>query len=90
SKTEVLTAIKDESLSFTSDYKGGFSIFALGGDAHGVYEKDCEYELSDYNLQSASSLGVSNSFCGKETEISVEDGKLLIIFTRQGEYKIGF
>lgn len=90
SKNEVITAIKNSEILFPQKYRGTFSIFAMGGDAVGILEKGSEYELLDYNLKSDSSIGVSNHFCGKEVRVSVREGRLLVVFQRQGEYKIGF
>ena len=88
-KEEVITAIKNEKIVFSSDFNGNFSIFALGGKALGVYEIGSEYTLTDYTLGESSSIGLSNRFCQNETVVSVRDGIIAVIFTRQGDFKVG-
>ena len=60
-----------------------FSIFSLDEKSEGVTEKGGKYELSDVELSNDFPIGVSNEFAGKEVEISVKKGTLLIITTKR-------
>ena len=90
SKDEVITVIHNEGITFPSYFSGNFSVFSLGGDSLGVNEKGAEYSLCSYTLTSDSSIGLSNRFCKKEAVVSIDNGTLAIIFTRQGDFKVGF
>lgn len=57
---------------------GRVSIFAFGGVAQGVSIKGLKYEAEGVTLTPSYPLGVSNSFVGKDVEISVENGTLII------------
>ena len=75
-----VTAIKNSTIKFTSDAKGYISIFALSGVAKGVTIKGLLYELKDAEITPSFPIGVSNEFLNKDSEISVNDGVLTIIF----------
>lgn len=63
-----------------SGKKGEYiSVFSFSDISYGVSIKGLKYELSDYNLKKEDVLGVSNEFNGNKAEISVKNGKLLII-----------
>lgn len=57
-------------------------IISYGGTAHGVTLKGVKYPLKDYNLPNDTTLGVSNEIIDEEAEISFDEGKLLIILTK--------
>ena len=78
-----VTLIKDSSISFPAGSRGNISVFAQGGDAEGVTIRGLHYSLEKGDLSCGFPLGVSNHFTGKEAEISVEKGSLLIIWDRQ-------
>lgn len=75
-----VTAIKNSSISFKANAKGYISIFALSGVAKGVTIKGLLYELNDAEITPSFPIGVSNEFISKESEITVENGVLTIIF----------
>ncbi len=75
-----ITAIKNSSINFSENAKGYVSVFALSGIAKGVTIKGLLYELNNAELTPSFPLGVSNEFTGKESEISITDGVLTIIF----------
>jgi len=77
---EVVTVIKNSVLSLDKRADGTVSVFAYGGKAEGVSINGLSYELSDAELESSFPLGVSNEFVGKEAEISVKNGQLLIVY----------
>ncbi len=76
-----LTLIRNESVFYRADLarKGKrVSVFAFGGDAYGVSEKGLKYLLDHVTVKQEFPIGVSNEFTGKDAEISVENGMLLI------------
>ncbi len=75
-----VTAIKNSSIKFKDTAKGYISIFALSGVAKGVSIDGLLYELNDAEITPSFPIGVSNEFIGKESDISVTDGVLTIIF----------
>ena len=81
-KKQIATVIKNDRLFLPADHKGTVSVFAIGGKAEGVTIKGLYYEAENITLSPAFPLGVSNHFVGKEAEISVADGALLVIYDR--------
>lgn len=75
-----VTAIKNSSIKFKDTAKGYISVFALSGIAKGVTIKGLLYELDNAEISPTFPIGVSNEFLGKESEISVKDGILTIIY----------
>ncbi len=70
---------QNEAIRFRDTMDGYINIFAYGDSAKGVSVKGLKYELEDALLTNGMPLGVSNEFVGKESEIAVADGTLLII-----------
>ena len=83
-KNENLTVIKNGFFTFSKQSKGNISVFALE-ECENVNIKGACYELNNGSLSVNFPLGTSNKFNNKEVKISVEKGKLLIIWERQGE-----
>ena len=80
-KTLCVTMLKNGSAEFPSTCEGHFSVFAYGGECHGVTLKNFKYEVSDVTLTPSFPLGVSNSFlCEKQGFAEVKDGTLLIVY----------
>ena len=77
------TVIRDGTVRFPAESKGIFSVFCMGADAKGVTISGGQYPLQNGCLSAGFPLGVSNHFVGREVEISVEQGSLLIIWDRQ-------
>lgn len=77
-KNETVELIQNETIRFCADQKGMISVFAFGGEARGVTEKGLKYELEQVTLVPGFPIGVSNEFIGCESEITVEEGRLLI------------
>lgn len=75
--------IKDESCTFSAKEKGYVSVFALGGTVNGVTLRNLKYEISDAELTDSFPIGVSNEFVGKEAEITVGKGVLLVVMERK-------
>lgn len=79
SKKQEVFMIKNGSVEFDKDMQGYVSVFAYSEKAYGVYEVGLKYELKNSILDSSFPLGVSNSFIGRTSKISVKKGALLII-----------
>lgn len=75
-----VTVIRNGSLRFDSEKKGIVSVFCCGEPASGVYLRGLKYPLTDAVLTSSLPLGVSNEFIGADSEISVRDGVLTVIW----------
>lgn len=85
-----LTVLKNSSIRFTKDNKGTVSVFSLSDNSYGINETNLLYELKDAELTSDYPLGVSNEFIEKAAEISVENGKICVIWNgKYGEWVIG-
>ncbi len=82
------TVISD-SITLGSENSGRCSVFAFGGEARGVSISGLKYEASGITLSPSFPLGVSNSFIGEEASISVESGRLLIIYNGKPNIKNG-
>ncbi len=84
----ILTLIKDTKITFHTDFakKGRkISVFAFGGDAHGVSESGLKYLLNHVTVRQEFPIGVSNEFIGETAEIAVQCGMLLICIEQQWE-----
>ena len=75
---ELYTAICNDRVVFPARERGILSVFCLGADAQGVTIRGGQYEVESAALSAEFPLGVSNHFVGKEIEVSVAQGSLLI------------
>lgn len=81
SKKQRLFLVKDSfKYSFNSKTNFYVSVFSLRNNSRGVTLKGLKYPLNNFDLAHDNHLGVSNETIGKDFEISVKDGLLLIIF----------
>lgn len=78
-KDVLITVIKNESIQLEKERKGYLSVFAFDGTAKGVYLKNLKYPLQDAVLTTDFPIGTSNEFIGEESEITVEDGALIVV-----------
>ena len=62
-----------------------FSLFAIGGDAHGITTKGLMYPLNGESLYADNPRGVSNELMENEASVSLENGYLLAIHIKGGE-----
>lgn len=76
----IITAITDSTIVFPEDAEGTVSIFAAGDTAKGVTERGLKYSLDNADLTNDFPIGVSNSFKGTRSEISVRNGTLYVVF----------
>lgn len=78
----IVTAIKNDTLTFPENAEGILSVFCMGEDAKGVTLENLKYPLKDGTLSAGFPLGVSNHFTGKPATVTVAEGKLLLLFDR--------
>lgn len=79
---QIVTVLKNGTLSFPETAKGTISVFCMGENAHGVTLTGLYYPLDHGTLTAGFPLGVSNHFTGSTASIAVTDGSLLIIYPR--------
>lgn len=73
-----VTLLRDRTVRFPAEQTGFLSLFAAGEQAV-VTVRGAKYELEKGRLTGSFSLGVSNEFCGRETEVTAHEGDLLVI-----------
>lgn len=76
----VVTAIRNDHISFDVDKCGLISVFCSGENARGVTLKGLKYPLMNATLNAGAPLGVSNAFTGLPSEISVTCGTLTVMW----------
>ena len=81
---QLLLAVKNSRIVFPKKMKGDLSVFSLTGSSVGVDIENLKYSVKNAELTSLFPLGVSNSFIGKSSSVSVTDGVTLIYFRRCG------
>lgn len=74
----VITALYNDELLLSASKRGNISVFAHGGDARGVTLEGLKYPLKNAVLSCDVPLGVSNSFTGVPSRVSVEDGVVIV------------
>lgn len=89
-KSSLATVISGGCVRFPARSEGLISVFCMGSDANGVTIQGLQYELSGGTLSAGFPLGVSNHFIGRSSEISVDNGSLLIIYDRNIGFPEGF
>lgn len=72
--------LENGKIGFPASMKGTVSVFCFGDRADGVTETGLHYRLDNANLTNTFPLGVSNAFCGCVSEVSVQKGKLLLLW----------
>ena len=78
---ECAAVIKDGSLSFAAGAEGNISVFAVGTEARGITLEGLKYPLDNAILTCDFPLGVSNSFTGLPSKVTVGEGMTLIIWS---------
>ena len=82
-KTCRVTLLRNRTVRFPAEQTGYLSLFAAGERAV-VTVRGAAYELERGVLSGSYSLGVSNAFCGREAEVTVHEGDLLVILEPNG------
>ncbi len=82
-KSQLVTVLKNETVSFPASAAGVLSLFCLGADAQQVTARGLRYCMESGILRHDYPLGVSNHFIGEKSEISVKNGELLMIWSRE-------
>lgn len=80
---QIVTLIENEALQFPAGCRGDLSVFAFGSDAKAVSLSGLYYPLHRQSLTVDFPLGVSNHFTGEAASVRVEDGALLVLWSRQ-------
>lgn len=75
-----VTVIRNGCMTFDSEKKGIVSVFCCGETAKGVTLRGLKYPLNDATVTGSFPIGVSNEFTGVQSEISVSNGSLIIIW----------
>ena len=78
-KSGIILCLKNEYITLSGNTGSTFSVFATGGEAHGVSITNAKYEVENVSLSPSFPLGVSNEFVDADAHISVKDGALLVI-----------
>lgn len=78
-RDSMILCLKNESVTLSGEAGATLSVFAFGGEAHGVSITGTKYEAEDVTLTPSFALGVSNEFTDTPAKISVRDGALLVI-----------
>ena len=86
SAEETIAIIERETLRFRAGLSGVVSVFAYDKIARGVYERGLQYPLTNATLTDDFPLGVSNAFTSAPAEISVERGRLLVLWNAGVEH----
>lgn len=76
----IITAIHNSKFALDSTHKGYISVFSHSDISKGVTLKGLKYTLENADITNSFPLGVSNEFIGIESEISVENGTLIIVY----------
>lgn len=71
--------IKNQEIELHGEAGRHLSVFALGGEAQGVFIQGLEYEAEGLTLTPSFPLGASNIFKNSTAKISVKSGALLIM-----------
>lgn len=80
---QLVTVVKNGSLSFPAGMEGTISVFCMGKDAEGVTLEGLYYPLENGTLTAGFPLGVSNHFTEAAAAITVRNGSLLVVWDRQ-------
>ena len=78
-----ITVIGPGTIEFDETQTGIVSVFALDREVYGVTEKGLKFSLQESTLTNNYPLGISNIFIGNKSSISVREGSLLIILTKE-------
>ena len=80
---QLVTVVKNGSLTFPAGMEGTISVFCMGKDAEGVTLEGLYYPLENGTLTAGFPLGVSKHFTEAAAAITVRNGSLLVVWDRQ-------
>ncbi len=80
---EIVTGVKNGSLTLPAAARGIVSVFCLGEEARGVDIQGLHYGMTNGTLTAGFPLGVSNHFTGQSARISVQAGSLTVFYGRE-------
>ena len=87
---KAITVITNGKAVFPDYMEGDISVFSFDNESVGVWEKGLLYSLTDAVINNYTVTGISNSFTGKESSISVKQGTLIIYYNgNPDDIKIG-
>lgn len=81
-KTQIITAVCNNTVSFDAEQKGYISVFSHSDRCTGVCIRGMKYELEQAELSNRFPLGVSNEFLGIPAEITIGKGTAVIVYAR--------
>lgn len=76
-----ITSITNSKISFPEYLKGDVSVFSFDTISHGVTETGLYYNFDNTDVENSIVTGVSNSFTGQKSSVSVKEGTLIIYFS---------
>lgn len=76
-----ITSVTDSLISFPEYMKGDISVFSFDNEAKGVRETGLYYSFDNEDIKNSDIKGVSNSFTGQKSTVSVREGTLIIYFS---------
>lgn len=82
-KTQIITAISSETVTFSAQSKGFFSMFSYTDVCENVTLKGLKYELENARLTNRFPLGVSNEFTGQKATVCVGSGIAVLVYDRK-------
>ena len=87
-----VTLLQNGALHFPATMQGTISVFCYGDEAAGVTETGLYYPLDGADMKNVFPIGVSNEFCGQESSVCVQNGKLLLLWqsTAKAAYEVLF
>lgn len=84
-KDFIITAVHNGEIRFKPLSKGCISVFSHSSISVGVNERGLKYSLSDASLSNVCPLGVSNEFTGESSSVSVGNGTLIVIYSKEAK-----
>ncbi len=76
-----ITSITNSKISFPEYMEGDISVFSFDTVSHGVTETGLYYNYDNADVENSIVTGVSNSFTGQKSTVSVKEGTLIIYYS---------
>lgn len=81
--SDIVTIIQNEKKTFTKINGYYLSVFSFSEISSGVFERGVKYPLNDATIFNNFPIGISNEIISENCEIEVQDGTLLIVFSKK-------